>query len=585
MSLVRSLFRRLRLRHLLFLLLLASGTVPIAIAGFVLVDSNRELLKTQEKSFLTRSAASLSRELNESLVTLRRQLLQLGHGLLSFPGPESIGERLRERWVGDYLESFLRANSSLVELQLLDREGAGPRFGPADLAGAHEMLLDALFAEAVGTGRPAYRFTALPRGGEPAVALSVPIRDSDGDLELIVQAVARLRLIDVVVEREAEEEVGTFLVDHRGALLWSAGASPEIREQIVGSDLVRDFVRKPLNLTAEYAVEVGGRRQQMVGQVSPVEETGWGIVVHKPASATFRAARQMALTAVVAFGVLVFIALLVAAIAARWVGRPIQRLTETTHEIANGSFGRRLPEERMTLELAELAADFNRMSGHVEEYVGRLQEAATANERLFISSIRAFAAAIDAKDPYTRGHSERVATLSRAIARHLGQSEEFQQRLWIGALLHDVGKIGIEDRVLKKGGVLTAEEYEEMKRHPTVGADILAPIEPLRDMLPAVRWHHENWNGRGYPDGLRGEEVPLMARIVAVADCFDAITTNRPYQKAYEPPYAVATITKLAGTRFDAKVVTAFLRAYEAGEIAGAHEREEPVPLPAAATH
>jgi len=581
----RSLFRRLRLRHLLFLLLLASGTVPIAIGGFLLVDGNRELLETQEKSFLTRSAASLSRELNESLVTLRRQLLQLGHGLLAFPGEEGTSERLRQLWVGGYLESFLRANSSLVELQLLDPEGAGPRFGPADTAGAHEAVLDALFAEAVGNLRPAYRFTALPRGSEPAVALSVPILGGGGQVEVIVQAVARLRLIDVVVEREAEEEVGTFLVDREGSLLWSAGADPEVRTQIAGSDLVRDFVRKPLNLTAEYALEVGGRRQSMVGQVSPVEETGWGIVVHKPASATFRAARQMALTAALALGVLVLLALAVAALAARWVGGPIQRLASTTHEVANGNFGRRLPEEMMTKELADLAGDFNRMSGHVEEYVGRLQEAAKANERLFISSIRAFAAAIDAKDPYTRGHSERVAALSRAIARHLGQAEEFQQRLWIGALLHDVGKIGIEDRVLKKGGVLTAEEYEEMKRHPAVGADILAPIEPLRDMLPAVRWHHENWNGRGYPDGLRGEEVPLMARIVAVADCFDAITTNRPYQKAYEPPYAVATITKLAGTRFDAKVVTAFLRAYEAGDIAAGEELEESVALPAAAAH
>jgi HD-GYP domain-containing protein (c-di-GMP phosphodiesterase class II) len=162
-----------------------------------------------------------------------------------------------------------------------------------------------------------------------------------------------------------------------------------------------------------------------------------------------------------------------------------------------------------------------------------------------------------------------VAAYSRTIAKTLGQAEEFQQRIWIAGVLHDVGKIGIEDSILKKGGVLTADEYEQMKLHPVIGEDILKPLEPLREMLPAIRWHHEAWNGRGYPDGLKGEQIPLIARIVAVADTFDAITTNRPYQKAYSHEYAVETITKLTGARFDAKVVTAFLRAFQQGLIKG----------------
>jgi len=227
------------------------------------------------------------------------------------------------------------------------------------------------------------------------------------------------------------------------------------------------------------------------------------------------------------------------------------------------------------------------MAAHVEDHVGRLREAANKNRELFISSIRAFAAAIDAKDPYTRGHSERVAELSRAISRALGMNEEFQQRLWIGALLHDIGKIGIEDRILKKSGVLTPEEFELMKTHPSVGAEILQPIDALREMLPAVKWHHESWNGRGYPDRLKGEAIPLMARIVAVADTFDAITTSRPYQAAYERAYAADLITQLAGSRFDAKVVTAFLRAFEGGALMQeVHERARPdleVELPLAA--
>jgi HD-GYP domain-containing protein (c-di-GMP phosphodiesterase class II) len=106
-----------------------------------------------------------------------------------------------------------------------------------------------------------------------------------------------------------------------------------------------------------------------------------------------------------------------------------------------------------------------------------------------------------------------------------------------------------------------------MKLHTVMGAEIMTPFEQLREMIPAIRWHHEAWNGRGYPDGLKGEHIPLFARIVAVADTFDAITTNRPYQQAYNLQFAVDTITRLTGSRFDAKIVTAFLRAFEAGEI------------------
>jgi putative nucleotidyltransferase with HDIG domain len=220
--------------------------------------------------------------------------------------------------------------------------------------------------------------------------------------------------------------------------------------------------------------------------------------------------------------------------------------------------------------MADLAANFNRMSGHVESYIERLRQAAAANRELFIGSIRAFAAAIDAKDPYTRGHSERVAAVARLTARQLGLDEETQQRAWLGGVLHDVGKIGVDDRVLKKGDLLTPEEYEQMKLHTVIGAEIMEQIEQLKEIVPAIRWHHENWNGRGYPDALKGEEIPLLARIVAVADTFDAVTTSRPYQQAYTLEFAVETITKLTGTRFDAKVVTAFLQAFKSGDVEAA---------------
>lgn len=564
---MKSIVRRLRLRPLVFLLLLGAGAVPLAIATGLLIHQNRELLETEEKRYLTESAQSLSRELHDYLAGTRGRLEQLGASILAFPGPEAIDQRLREPWIGDLLGRFVPANPNLLALGLLDASGEGPRMAPTDLPPALTEALDAAFAGAVGAGGRDWRFAFLESTNEPVAAIALPIAEAEGPARLYVHALVRLRLIEAVFEREAQGSVGVFLIDREGRLIWSEGADERTEAAIAGSNLVRDFVRKPLHLTAEYTVPTETGPVAMLGQVSPVEESGWGVVVHKPVAAAFEAARRMVWSAVIATVLLLALALVLALVASRWIGEPIHRLIATTHEIATGNFGKRLPENRRVAEIADLAADFNRMSGYVEDYVGKLQHAARQNRELFISSIRAFAAAIDAKDPYTRGHSERVAEISRTIARHLGQSEELQQKLWIGALLHDIGKIGIEDRILRKGGVLTAEEFEMMKTHPTVGAEILGPIEQLREMIPIVRWHHENWNGRGYPDGLRGEAIPLMARIVAVADCFDAVTTNRPYQKAYDKRHAAEIITKLAGSRFDAKIVTAFLRAHEMGDL------------------
>ncbi len=564
---------RLGLRPLVFILLLAVGVLPLAISSTLLIQRNRELLVTEEKRYLTQSAQSLSRELNDHLSGVRRQLHQLGSTLLALPGIQEPQERLRAPWVGTYLHQFIVANPNLRALRVLTPDGAGPRLAPPDLPEPLSAALDEAFTSVHAEHRPIWKFAVAPGENEPVAALAVPVTSADGELLFVVEVLTRLRIMEAVFEREATGRIGVFLVAPDGKLLWSEGADLQTQAGIARSDLVRDFVRKPLLLTAQYSIATENGEVEMLGHVSPVEEAGWGVVIHKPVGAAFEAARRMVVSAVAAALPFLVAALVVAAFVSRRIGTTIRQLTSTTHEIAAGNFSRRLEERRLIAELGDLAGDFNRMSGHVEEHVQRLREAARLNRELFISSIRAFAAAIDAKDPYTRGHSERVAELARSISRHLAQSEEFQQRIWIGALLHDVGKIGVEDKVLRKGGVLTAEEFELMKAHPVTGAEILAPIKQLEEMIPVVRWHHENWNGRGYPDGLRGEAIPLSARIVAVADCYDAITTDRPYQKAYEPRFAAEVITKLAGSRFDAKVVTAFLRAFELGDLVQ-HVRE-----------
>ncbi len=177
------------------------------------------------------------------------------------------------------------------------------------------------------------------------------------------------------------------------------------------------------------------------------------------------------------------------------------------------------------------------------------------------------AAAIDEKDPYTRGHSGRVAKYSLIIAQEMGLDSVAMDKLRISALLHDVGKIGVDDRVLKKPGKLTEEEFALMKQHPVKGANIMRPVAQLKEMLPGIELHHEHMDGGGYPYGLKGDEIPMMARIIAVADTFDAITTNRPYQSAMDLEYAMDRISQLAGAKFDVDVVHAIQRAVAAGKL------------------
>jgi putative nucleotidyltransferase with HDIG domain len=207
------------------------------------------------------------------------------------------------------------------------------------------------------------------------------------------------------------------------------------------------------------------------------------------------------------------------------------------------------------------------MSESIDRAMTDLKKAAKENHELFINSVRALAAAIDAKDPYTRGHSERVARYAVSIARAMELRPEEVRKVRLSALLHDVGKIGIDDRILRKPTALTDEEFEVMKTHPAKGAAIMSAIPQLADVVPGMKHHHEKWEGGGYPDGLKGEAIPLLARIVSVADTFDAMTTTRPYQKAMEISFVISRIQSLAGTRFDKRITDVLVKAWKNGDL------------------
>lgn len=271
------------------------------------------------------------------------------------------------------------------------------------------------------------------------------------------------------------------------------------------------------------------------------------------------AARSATRDALMALGTVAFGAFVLAALGSLWLARtltdPIDRLAgEIGMMTAARDLRRHLHPTGTSRELDALTEAFN-------DLVQGLTAAEADTRAAYLGAIRALAATLDARDPYTAGHSERVSALSVLMGRQLQSGEADLDVLRLGALLHDIGKIGLSDEVLRKPGALTAEEFEQIKRHPAVGARILRQVPFLAPHIPIVELHHERPDGRGYPFGLRGDEIPLAARIVHVADAFDAMTSARAYRPARGAAEAIAELQRYTGTQFDPVSVEALLTA------------------------
>jgi putative nucleotidyltransferase with HDIG domain len=240
---------------------------------------------------------------------------------------------------------------------------------------------------------------------------------------------------------------------------------------------------------------------------------------------------------------------------ARQLTRPIDTLSASLQKMAvSRNIEAILPLTGSSRELDTLTETFNDMMASVA-----MAEAQT--EAAYTGAIRALAAALDARDPYTAGHSERVSVLSVAIGKALHLSENELEVIRLGALLHDIGKIGVPDSVLRKPGALTTAEYDAIKQHTVLGARILRPVPFLSRHIPIVELHHERPDGRGYPHGLRDEDIPLAARIVHVADAYDAMTSARAYRAARPSGEALRELWRCSGTEFHAEIVGALATA------------------------
>lgn len=224
---------------------------------------------------------------------------------------------------------------------------------------------------------------------------------------------------------------------------------------------------------------------------------------------------------------------------------------------------------------ASLAIENAQMYEELQDKVKQIEGMFEKEHRMFIHTAIAFAAAIDAKDPYTHGHSQRVTDISLQIAEELKRLPQHKndpslgEILRISALLHDIGKIGVPDYILSKKGKLTKEEFDEIKKHPETGATILLPIREIKDVIVGVRYHQERFDGTGYPEGLKGNNIPLIARIIGIADAYDAMTSERPYRPRLAEDVALKELKDNSGTQFDPSLVDAFMKAYAKGNIIG----------------
>ncbi len=239
--------------------------------------------------------------------------------------------------------------------------------------------------------------------------------------------------------------------------------------------------------------------------------------------------------------------------------RPIQELSTGVEELKRGRTGRPLRIFSGD-ELGRLTASFNEMSGLITHQRDRLAQNAEELEEAYVSTVRVVAAAIDARDSYTLGHSTRVSELAVAMAERLGWRESEREDVEIACLFHDVGKIKIPDAILHKAGKLDDSELAEMRKHPEYGAEILDKAPSLRRFIPGVRSHHEWYDGSGYPDGLSRENIPASAAIISLADAYDAMTSDRPYRKAMTPEKAIQTISESAGKQFSPELTQIFLQ-------------------------
>jgi putative nucleotidyltransferase with HDIG domain len=587
---------RVRLLYIVLGVLLLVGLLPLAFAGTLLSGRTAEELRSIEGRYQAQLVQDKARQIElygkryRDVVTGLARAFEIAGGI----------QALNDAGYDSRLQKTLEEDPNLIGLAIWPVSGELHRAFQPDVIQREEVdqRVSEVLAKMSGRGVVVGRPQIIRSGQEMGLTVAAPVMGGPEGNDVVAAVVAIISFQEVFEAvhqptSKSERELldaglpVVFVVDQNGRAVAHPEASVAFSEKpMTDLKVVRDWQESGAQVQSAlepFTLVRDGHRSEMLGSYATAEldkNSRLGVIAIQDASAALVSVTDMRRQTLLISFVAGVLTLLIGFFFAKKLTQPVQELAVGAHRIASGDFSQRI-NVRSRTELGDLGNSFNLMTDRLESYIKDLQQSAAENRELFLGTVKSLAAAIDGKDPYTRGHSERVSRISVAIAQRLGLSEVEAEKIRISALLHDVGKIAIDDNILKKPAALTDDEFEIMKQHPQKGYKIMSQIRAMKEFLPGMYMHHEMVDGKGYPQGLKGDEIPLMGKIVAVADTFDAMTTDRPYQQAMKFEDAVERIQSFVGTRYDATVVAAFVEACEDGHMRPGSVKRQRRPAPA----
>lgn len=581
--------RKVSLIYFIIITLLLVGLVPLVLTGWMLSNKSGRELTSAENRYQTQLVQEKARQMEMfgkrygDLVSSISIALELSDHLSILSAPET------EQRLG----SILKRNPDLLALNVKPAAAESLSAFRSEAINSEAItMITADMESNLGTQQLLVSQPQLTdQNGNPLLAFASPVTIGGSNAATVVAIVSLKDVARNIVginptSQETLWRSGLpiiFVIDQQGKVLFHP--DPKLaatQASLTDLKIVQEWQqtnRQVQSALVPFTAEYEGEKHNMIGAYSTASfgrNLNFGVIAMQDERTALASVGEMrSQTWVISLAFAAF-ALLIGVIAARLLTSPLLKLVAAAQKIAAGDFSSRV-ETRNITEIGTLGETFNSMSDELEEHIAKLARAALENRELFVGTVKALAAAIDGKDKYTRGHSERVSRISVAIGKRLLLPEDELETLRMSALLHDVGKIAIDDRILKKPAALTDEEFVIMKTHPQKGYKIMSQIPAMKDFLPGMYMHHEMVNGDGYPQGLSGDQIPLQAKIVSVADTFDAMTIDRPYQKALDLDDALDRIRGFVGTRYDGLVVAALVEACNAGEVANGIVRQKAV--------
>lgn len=394
--------------------------------------------------------------------------------------------------------------------------------------------------------------------GEPWITVSMPIKSGRRIKGWLSEDVSLRGLWHNITGSFSGDKGYIFVVDGDGRAL----AHPDWSAVIKGASLKNNhqtlrFINKweGKNISS-YKNENG---IEVIGAYAVSKATGWGIITEQPASEAYEHLYSFKTRLLILIAVSLSFAVFLSVYLGWLLTSPLKLLKKEAEDFGRGYINKKIIINRND-EIGELAITFNNMAGSILDKTNQLKLANKNLQEMLGCTIKSLATVLDGKSSWTAGHSERVLNYALLIASRFDNSSDFLENVKICSLLHDIGKICIPETVLEKSDIFTDDDMRIMKEHPLHGARILSSIRQFENIVPVIRHHHEYYNGCGYPDGLSGESIPFIARILSVADAYDAMTTDRHYRKARDLSDAIEELKRNAGTQFDPHIVEAFLQ-------------------------